>query len=1360
MKRMKKILTLTAGLAMLLSLFLATGTLQLTSSAETANVWVDAEIKQLDYEMDEYGWDAWSVDQKTPYRAATWRNWGYVYGSDMANVRKLVVPNSGTIAFETIWGAGIYSDDSESYEFAILDKNKKIVWPENGVPYKIVGKTVDNGDSTTTVKPDGLGQYWDAAAGVLVDCSDSLSYTTNVTAGDEFYFVFMNGSSKPTNYTATIIIRNNGTQINTAGGYLCADDFSQGGTVGDTGAQWYYMYADSVELTTVDPNACADEGKGEYTVDYNDTLVPMHKISTANNDPNTGWLGDGAYNQTVFASGLGVYFGGLNHTFVVRYTPSGPGDFKIGYGGVQLRNSWAAGTGIDFCIVDQNGKVVYPESGGPVELRADSDDPYAMSTAMGYYQSNMQVGEYLDFVFIPRGALAASYAKYVYMAGSFNHPSATASGNRIDSSGRLFLANGEEQGSRNIQMFTASNVTVNKVVDGAWEEFVQLDSALSAAPATVEGWVNIPTAVPDWKTGTILSDMSGADENGLSVMMDTFGHPRFVSGNVDWTVESVDLRTGEWQHVAFTVDTANATATFYQNGVAVATTALAADAALAVTDRAAVIGNNPSYASTTAFQGAMKKLALYADVRTADEIAADMTAVSASADNLIGYWVLNGVYTDKSSAKNNGKLTTVNSIWYEDGSLADAEEGEYTIIHVGDNQVITDFYRGGYQKITEWIAANAERLNVQMVINSGDLVNYANYEAGKTTNDQWKDAVAGMNILKNAGIPYVYAPGNHEYASSGTSVPRTSYEFNDHFKIEEHLVQGAEQANETKLIYAYPGTQRIDSKADLTLLENNTTGVTVYGDTYVEGMESAFYLATLGGKQYIILALEVQPRFAVTEWASAILKQLEDEFAEAGTEVTTIVVTHDYLSNYGHLESAFNSCFDAADRKISHTAASLYSDFISQFKSIQLVLCGHVATGIATRTDIGVKGNKITTIMNDQSYEGNGGEGNILLLRYRADGTMVKAEYYSPILEKYYVPQYQFDFDTSSDSEVQLTLPKLTLSTNVRSNKDAWLHSTWSGGTLCGNRLLAAYNTYSAVRAYQVQNTGTMNYRLNYDLSVGGSNGNVELTLCRADGTILWPQTGAWQKVSGTFDVTVTDIPVVAGEQIYLIIRNINATGSSGMRYINITSSGTVKDAVGSTLESFNSNSSTTGLFTKDSGGNVVYAQGHNNWYAYTCTGTSIKTTPKSYTVTYGVDGEGGTLGASTGGTWAEDACSVPTGGTVRFTAKPAVGYRIVGYYVDGAYYKSTKRILCMPMIERDMDVKVVFEKIPLEGDANGDGIVDVLDAVFLKVNAASETPFENAPLCDLEDEIPAALGVDVLDDNDVKALRKKILKK
>lgn len=1342
--KLRKILSVFLVLTLMMGLLCAS----LPAEAETTTTWLDFEAKEMPSYLSEYGWDAWSIDETTPYRMATWKNWGYVYGSTYANVRKIVVPNTGTVSFETIWGSGIFSDDAESFEFAILDKNKKMIWPESGVPYTIKAKTVDNGDGTTTTTTDGLGQYYDSTAGALAACSDSLSLTVDVTAGDEFYFVFMNASDEPTNYTATMIIRNNGTQINASGGYMCADDFTQGGTVGDTGVKWYYMYADSVELTTADPDGYTDEGGDEYTIDYGETLTPMTKISTANGDANTGWLGNGTYRKTTFVSGYNAYFQ-AGHSLVVRFTPEEDGHFKIGYAGMQLKNTWASGEGVDFYIVDHTGKVIYPEPGQTASIRAGTGNPFDKSMAAAVSQTNVLTGEYLDFVFVPRMATAADYTHSFYLAGSFTHPGAVdtaTSTTRIDSSGRLFLGNGESQGSRNIQMFTTTDLSINKVVTGEWKEFVKLESALATAAATAEAWVNIPAEVPDWKTGTLISDMNGLDGTGTAVMMDKFGHPRFVSGNVDWTVDSVDLRTGAWQHIAFTVDAANNVATFYQNGVAVATTTLT-EAALAVSGKAPVIGNDLSYASTTAFQGAVKKLALFSDVRTADEIAADMAAVSSSAEGILGYWVLNGVYADKTANSNDGTLTAVNEDWYENGVPADAEDGEYTIVHVGDNQVVTDFYNDGYQEITQWIADNAERLNIQMVVNSGDLVNYA------ATTSQWVDAKAGMDILKAAGIPYVYALGNHEYPDSGGAA-RTTEEFNDYFAIEEHLIQGEGQANETTLAYAYPKTTKISSVDDLMLLADNDTGVTSYGNTYVETMENAFYLATLGGKQYIILALEAQPRTAVVEWANTVLTALEAEYKAADTAVTTIVVEHYYIGTYGQRADEYGM-FNAAERTLDVTPAGLWDDFISQHASIQLVLSGHVATGISTRTDIGANGNKVVSIMNDQSYEGNGGEGNILLLRCKADGTVIKAEYYSPILERYYQQAYQFDFDTAADSDSSLMFSLPTVSQMGTTNgSDRWYVTGMPGGALVGGSLLAAYKNYVGVRTFVPATDGSLDYTMTITgLGTSGATSTplLEMALCKADGTILWPATGAWHTITAAITESVT-VDVKEGEAVHLMIRMINKDAATSQKYINVKSTAKVTDLSGNTL-SYTSTGTNTGF--------SYTTQGTNGWYAnYIESGTSITaaTMSKSYSVTYGVDGEGGTIGASTSGTWGAETCTIPAGGTIRFVATPQVGYRIVGYYVNGVYHKHSRRVLTLPMVKEDMDVKVVFAKNAVVGDANNDGVVDVLDAVHLTVGIATDAAIVDDTVCDLVDDIAATDGVDILDIDDVRALRKEIL--
>ena len=727
----------------------------------------------------------------------------------------------------------------------------------------------------------------------------------------------------------------------------------------------------------------------------------------------------------------------------------------------------------------------------------------------------------------------------------------------------------------------------------------------------------------------------------------------------------------------------------------------------------------------------MKKLALSASI---SDGAAEL-AIAGSTH----YYKLNGDNRDK-AGDNDGTKTAVNQDWYEAGKPADADtaNGEYTIVHIGDNQVVTDFIDDGYQEVTQWIADNAERLNIQMVINSGDLVNYA------ATASQWVDAKAGMDILKEAQIPYVYALGNHEYPMSGTKT-RTTAEFNDYFAIEDHLAQAVGQVNETKLVYAYPRTAKISGVEDLmpNTTEGNTSGVVSYGNTYVETMENAVYMVTMGGKQYAIFALECQPRFVVTEWAHTIMQALEAEYPD----LITIVIEHDYLSSSGGLVT-YNSCFDAAERAISHTPASLYSDFISQYKSIQMVLCGHVATGISSRTDIGVNGNKIVTIMNDQSYEGNGGEGNILLLRCKADGTVIKAEYYSPILEKYYVPQYQFEFDTAADSDVVLDLPAFT-AMGTANGSDRW-HITGSPyGTCVGGLLIGVNNkNHLAVRTFVPTISGTATYTITTS-GYGDAYGKAALCVCKADGTVIWPAEGQWETElakSSTYKTSTFD--VVAGEPIHLIMKPL-ATPSA-LIYIPAKSTISITDAE-STTTSYTSNSASTGVSYE--------TQGNNGWYAnYYTASSSINLVPAPYTVTYGVDGEGGKISAASSGTSDGSKCVVSADGTVRFTASPDVGYRIVGYYVNGVYHKHTRRILTLPMIKKDLDVKVKFERIKLEGDTNGDGVVNIIDMVNMNNGVADESAFADKSVCDLVDAVAAADGVDVVDVDDVKELRKRIL--
>jgi hypothetical protein len=92
-------------------------------------------------------------------------------------------------------------------------------------------------------------------------------------------------------------------------------------------------------------------------------------------------------------------------------------------------------------------------------------------------------------------------------------------------------------------------------------------------------------------------------------------------------------------------------------------------------------------------------------------------------------------------------------------SVADpnAEGGNFSIFWITDTQYLSQNYPRYYDSLCRWIVNNAEKYNCKMVIHTGDLVDT---EGNQT---QWENANNSMSILLNAGIPYCWNAGNHDY---------------------------------------------------------------------------------------------------------------------------------------------------------------------------------------------------------------------------------------------------------------------------------------------------------------------------------------------------------------------------------------------------------------------------------------------------------------------------------------------------------------------------------------------------------------------------------------------------------------------
>lgn len=84
----------------------------------------------------------------------------------------------------------------------------------------------------------------------------------------------------------------------------------------------------------------------------------------------------------------------------------------------------------------------------------------------------------------------------------------------------------------------------------------------------------------------------------------------------------------------------------------------------------------------------------------------------------------------------------------------------FSIVWITDTQYLSESYPADYTNLCSWITQNRDNYNIQMVIHTGDVVN----QEGNAT--QWTSANQSMGLLADAGIPYCWNSGNHDYNST------------------------------------------------------------------------------------------------------------------------------------------------------------------------------------------------------------------------------------------------------------------------------------------------------------------------------------------------------------------------------------------------------------------------------------------------------------------------------------------------------------------------------------------------------------------------------------------------------------------
>ncbi|MBL4634869.1 MAG: metallophosphoesterase [Kofleriaceae bacterium] len=301
----------------------------------------------------------------------------------------------------------------------------------------------------------------------------------------------------------------------------------------------------------------------------------------------------------------------------------------------------------------------------------------------------------------------------------------------------------------------------------------------------------------------------------------------------------------------------------------------------------------------------------------------------------------------------------------------------FTIAILPDTQGYSQFYPEIWQAQTDWLADNADLLNVKIVIHVGDLVE------GSWRADQWQVAQDKMGILTQAQLPFIIAPGNHDYGA----------------------IRDSRNARDRSTL--------LDQYFPLQSFEAMPT----FGGVYPEGerVDNSYHTFEAGGSKWLVLALEFGPRDALLDWANDIVLEHADH--------KVIIATHAYLYPDG---TRYDWATKGADQAHSpHTygiaespeglndGQEMWDKFVSRHSNIVAVVSGHVLDdGLGYQVSRGA-GQVHEMVANYQSYD-FAGDGYLRLLQFDDENKKAWVRSYSPFRDSAFrdeANQFRFTYE-------------------------------------------------------------------------------------------------------------------------------------------------------------------------------------------------------------------------------------------------------------------------------------------------------------------------------------------------------------
>ncbi len=203
------------------------------------------------------------------------------------------------------------------------------------------------------------------------------------------------------------------------------------------------------------------------------------------------------------------------------------------------------------------------------------------------------------------------------------------------------------------------------------------------------------------------------------------------------------------------------------------------------------------------------------------------------------------------------------------------------------------------QERVEWLLANRGSLDLRWVLHSGDVHNWDTPD-----HDQYVAMSSWLRPLDTAGMPWVFTPGNHDTAAvcpGGSACPgqdasvalRNTATWNAYYPPARFGLQGVFEAGKS---------------------------------------DNGWRAFSAGGKQWLVLSLELWPRTAVINWAKTVVANHPHH--------NVIVVTHMFLDGTGQI-SGGNGGYGA------NSPATLWNA-LDDYPNVVMTFSGHVGRAANT----------------------------------------------------------------------------------------------------------------------------------------------------------------------------------------------------------------------------------------------------------------------------------------------------------------------------------------------------------------------------------------------------------------------------